>query len=115
MIQTEERLNDALKTQETLATEMSHRVKNLLVLVESMMCLSARRALNKEDLVAKFTARLHALADANALLRRGFDHFGMEPTLPRSSHVSCGRMMRVGPSCGGRPYQLASGRPTISP
>jgi two-component sensor histidine kinase len=74
MIQTEERLNDALKAQETLATEMSHRVKNLFVLVESMMRLSARGAVNKEDLAAKFTARLHALADANALVRRGFDH-----------------------------------------
>jgi two-component sensor histidine kinase len=74
MIQTEERLNDALKTQEALATEMGHRVKNLFVLVESMMRLSARGAVNKEDLVAKFTARLHALADANALVRRGFDH-----------------------------------------
>jgi two-component sensor histidine kinase len=74
MIQTEERLNDALKTQETLATEMSHRVKNLFALVESMMRLSARGAVNKEDLVAKFTARLHALADANALVHRGFDH-----------------------------------------
>ena len=74
MIQTEERLNDALKTQETLATEMSHRVKNLFVLVESMMRLIARGAVNKEDLVTNFTARLHALADANALVRRGFDH-----------------------------------------
>jgi HWE histidine kinase len=74
MIQTEERLNDALKTQETLATEMSHRVKNLFALVESIMRLSARGAANKEDFVAKFTARLHALADANALVRRDFDH-----------------------------------------
>ena len=74
MIQTEERLNDALKTQEALATEMSHRVKNLFVLVESMMRLIARGAVNKEDLVTNFTARLHALADANALVRRGFDH-----------------------------------------
>jgi two-component sensor histidine kinase len=74
MIQTEERLNDALKIQETLATEMSHRVKNLFALVENMMRLSARGAVNKEDLVAKFTGRLHALADANALVRRGLDH-----------------------------------------
>jgi two-component sensor histidine kinase len=74
MIQTEERLNDALKIQETFATEMSHRVKNLFALVENMMRLSARGAVNKEDLVAKFTGRLHALADANALVRRGLDH-----------------------------------------
>ena len=74
MIQAEERLNDALKFQETLATEMSHRVKNLFALIENMMRLSARGAVNKEDLVTKFSGRLHALADASALVRRGLDH-----------------------------------------
>jgi two-component sensor histidine kinase len=95
---------------------MSHRVKNLFVLVESMMRLSARGAVNKEDLVANFTARLHALADANALLRRGFDHL---PWDGADFAEIVTRILRphgeVDPSCGGRPYQLASGRPTVLP
>jgi two-component sensor histidine kinase len=70
MIQSEERLSQALRIQETLADEMSHRVKNVFTLAESMVRLSTRSALSKEDLAAKLMGRLHALADAHALVRR---------------------------------------------
>jgi len=72
MIQSEERLSHALSVKETLADEMSHRVTNVFALVQSMVRLSARSAVSKEDLAAKLMGRLHALADAHALVRRRF-------------------------------------------
>jgi two-component sensor histidine kinase len=78
MIQSEERLSQALSIQETLAEEMNHRVKNVFALAESMVRLSARSAVSKEDLAAKLMGRLHALADAHALVRRRFDQMPWE-------------------------------------
>jgi two-component sensor histidine kinase len=73
MIQSEERLSHALRIQETLADEMNHRVKNVFALTEGMVRLSTRRALSKEDLAATLMGRLHALAEAHALVGRRFD------------------------------------------
>jgi two-component sensor histidine kinase len=78
MIQSEERLSQALSIQETLAEEMNHRVKNVFALAESMVRLSARSAVSKEDLATKLIGRLHALADAHALVRRRFDQMPWE-------------------------------------
>src|SRR5882672_2939230 len=78
MIQSEERLNHALKVQETLADEMSHRVRNVFALTTSMVRLSAQSALTKEDLAATLMGRLHALADAHALVRWRSDHMPWE-------------------------------------
>jgi two-component sensor histidine kinase len=78
MIQSEERLSQALSIQETLADEMSHRVTNVFALAESMVRLSARSAVSKEDLASKLLGRLHALADAHALVRRRFDQMPWE-------------------------------------
>ncbi len=78
MIQSEERLSQALRLQQTLAEEMSHRVKNVFALAESMVRVSARSAASKEDLAAKLTGRLHALADAHALVRRRSDQMPWE-------------------------------------
>jgi two-component sensor histidine kinase len=78
MIQSEDRLSQALSVQETLADEMSHRVTNVFALAESMVRLSARSAVNKEDLAAKLMGRLHALADAHALVRRRFGQMPWE-------------------------------------
>jgi two-component sensor histidine kinase len=78
MIQAEERLSQALRIQETLADEMSHRVKNVFALTEGMVRLSARSAVSKEDLAATLQGRLHALADAHALVRRRFDQMPWE-------------------------------------
>jgi two-component sensor histidine kinase len=73
MIRAEERLSQALRVQETLADEMSHRVKNVFALTAGMVRLSARNAVSKEDLAATLQGRLHALAEAHALVRRRFD------------------------------------------
>jgi two-component sensor histidine kinase len=78
MIQSEERLSQALSIQETLAEEMDHRVKNVFTLAESMVRLSARSAASREELAAKLMGRLHALADAHALVRRRFDQIPWE-------------------------------------
>jgi two-component sensor histidine kinase len=72
MIQSEERLSLALQRQEMLTREMSHRVKNLFAITSGMIRITARGASTKEELVEKFSARLQALANANALVRRSF-------------------------------------------
>jgi two-component sensor histidine kinase len=72
MIQTEERLTQALQQQETLAREMSHRVKNLFAITDSMIRMSSRSAGTKEELASSLSGRLHALASANALVHRSF-------------------------------------------
>jgi two-component sensor histidine kinase len=72
MIQTEDQLSLALQTQEVLAREMSHRVKNLFALAASMIRLSKRSAATKDELADVLAGRMQALADANALVRRQF-------------------------------------------
>lgn len=72
MVQAEERLTLALQRQETLTREMSHRVKNLFAITDSMIRMSARNAQTKEELAKSLSGRLHALASANALVRRSF-------------------------------------------
>src|SRR5215213_9712903 len=76
MIQSEERLKSALDRQETLTREMGHRVKNVFAITDGMLRISARAASTKEELVKSLSARLHALAGANALVRRTFDVMG---------------------------------------
>jgi two-component sensor histidine kinase len=73
MIQSEDRLSQALRIQETLTVEMNHRVKNVFALTEGMVRLSAHSAVSKEDLAATLMGRLHSLAEAHALAGRRFD------------------------------------------
>lgn len=80
--QKEERLRTALEEQEILTREMGHRVKNLFAIADSMIRLSARRSATKEQMAETLSGRLHALADANALIRRTFSPTG------RSSNAS---------------------------
>jgi hypothetical protein len=116
MIQSEERLSQALTVQETLATEMSHRVKNAFALTESLVRLSARSAASKEDLAAKLLGRLHALADAHALVRR---RFGQLPWEQADFHEILARILLPhdeGRSViGDRRFRWAKGRPTMLP
>jgi len=69
MIRSEERLTSALERQETLTREMGHRVKNVFAITDGMLRISARAASTKGELVKGLSARLHALAGANALVR----------------------------------------------
>lgn len=72
MIQGENQLQLALEQQDTLVREMSHRIKNLFAVADSMVRATARNALTKEELAETVSGRLHALAQANGLIRRTF-------------------------------------------
>ncbi|WP_354124875.1 HWE histidine kinase domain-containing protein [Bradyrhizobium sp. LA6.10] len=71
-VQTEQRLKLVLQQQETLMREMSHRIKNLFSVADSMVRMTARNAATKEELAETLSGRLHALAQANGLIRRSF-------------------------------------------
>lgn len=72
MIQSEQRLSLAAQKQETLMREISHRIKNLFSVADSMVRLTARSATTKDELAATLSGRLHALSEANGLIRRSF-------------------------------------------
>jgi two-component sensor histidine kinase len=72
MVRGEERLQRALSEQETLASEMSHRVKNLFAMTDGLLRMTARNTETKEEMSQVLSGRLHALASAHALVRSGF-------------------------------------------
>jgi two-component sensor histidine kinase len=78
MVLSDDRLKKALDEQETLTREMSHRLKNLFSVIESMIAMSARKSGTKEELVESLTGRIHALAVAHGLVRRTFSHVALE-------------------------------------
>ena len=85
MLQAERRLEQALAEQQTLAQEMSHRVKNLFAMTTGLVRLSAKDAGTKDDLVRLLSGRLRALADVHALVRRDFG--AQHSAAPRSSDL----------------------------
>lgn len=72
-IQAERKLQQALEAQETLTKEMSHRVKNVFAIADALIRTTARSVETKDELANSLTGRLHALAEAHALVRRSFD------------------------------------------
>ena len=79
MLNTEERLKEALEQQETLAKEMSHRVKNLFMVTAGIVRASEKSASTPAEMSKVISGRLQALAEANALVRRNFaDHAVVE-------------------------------------
>lgn len=70
MAKTEERLRQALLEQETLAREMSHRVKNVYALTESMIRLTATKVDSPAAMADSLTGRIRAMADAHSLTHR---------------------------------------------
>jgi two-component sensor histidine kinase len=70
MTREEERLRAALDEQELLAKEMSHRLKNLFAMTDGMIRGSARSSETVDDMASALSGRLHALADAHALVER---------------------------------------------
>ncbi len=71
-------LQQTLDEQETLAREMSHRVKNLFAVTESMVQVSARGAATKEEMARLLSGRLRALATAHTLIRRNLGEVGID-------------------------------------
>jgi len=76
MIEDRRKLQAALEEQETLAKEMSHRVKNLFAVAESMVRMSMRTPGTKEEMAKSLIGRFHALASAHGLIRRSFSTEG---------------------------------------
>ena len=72
MTRAEQALQQALEEQLTLTGEMGHRVKNLFALVDSMIRMAAKDGQTKEEYAKSLSARVHALASANSLVRRTF-------------------------------------------
>lgn len=72
MHQTELRLSKAVAEQESLAKEMSHRVKNVFNIVYGMIHLGAKHAGTKEELAQALSGRVRALAVAHSMVRRSF-------------------------------------------
>lgn len=79
MLDSEHRLRDALEQQETLAKEMSHRVKNLFAITDGLIRASNRGSTTKDEFAASLSGRLHALASAHALVSRNLQEVGLVP------------------------------------
>jgi two-component sensor histidine kinase len=76
MARTEERLKNALDEQLIIAGEMTHRIKNLFAMTDGMIRYSAKTAATTAEMSALLSGRLHALANAHALVRREFGEIG---------------------------------------
>ena len=87
MLRSEDRLKTALEEQELLTREMGHRVKNLFAIADGMIRLSARSATSKEQMEESLSGRLHALAGANALVRRTFSTNGQSINASNLSEI----------------------------
>jgi two-component sensor histidine kinase len=84
MLKTEQSLQRALDEQETLAREMSHRVKNLFSMIDALIRISGKGMVSADEMTKLLSGRLHALASAHALVRRSFSPAGQ---LPQSSDL----------------------------
>lgn len=73
MVQSDLQLKKALEEQETLTKEMSHRIKNLFAITDSMIRFTSNASHTKEEMAESLTGRLHALAVAHGLVRRSFN------------------------------------------
>jgi two-component sensor histidine kinase len=79
MVRSEETLQRALSEQETVAQEMSHRVKNLFAMTDGLIRMTARNTTTKDEMSAALSGRMHALAAAHALVRPSFKTLGPVP------------------------------------
>lgn len=76
MLRAERRLQQALRQQEMLTNEMSHRVKNSFAVSNAMVSMALKSATSKEDMAQILRGRFHALASAQGLIRRSFGSNG---------------------------------------
>jgi two-component sensor histidine kinase len=76
MLRREEQSRRALEEQETVAMEMSHRLKNLFAVTDGMIRGTARNAATPAALADALSGRLHALASAQALILRNVSEIG---------------------------------------
>jgi two-component sensor histidine kinase len=74
---TKQQLQKALDEQLVLAREMTHRIKNLFAITDGMIRFSAKSATTPAEMAALLSGRLHALANAHALVRQEFSEVGI--------------------------------------
>ena len=72
MVRSEARLKKALDEQEILTREMSHRIKNLFAITDSMIRMASRGAPSKQAMADALLGRIRALSDAHGLVRQSF-------------------------------------------
>jgi thiamine pyrophosphate-dependent acetolactate synthase large subunit-like protein len=74
--ETDKQLTATLEKQEKLTKETSrHLVKILFGITDAMIRMTSRNSSTKEEMTEQLSGRIHALANANALVRRSFgDH-----------------------------------------
>jgi two-component sensor histidine kinase len=84
MLKSEQSLQRALEEQETVAREMSHRVKNLFAMIDALIRISGKGVTSADEMTKLLSGRLQALSSAHALVRRSFSPVGQ---LPHSSDL----------------------------
>jgi two-component sensor histidine kinase len=73
VVQGEERLKASLFEQETLAREMSHRLKNMFSMALGLIRATEKASSTPAEMSRSLSGRMEALATASALVRRNFD------------------------------------------
>ncbi|MCW5690806.1 MAG: hypothetical protein KIT48_00420 [Pseudolabrys sp.] len=63
----QQRLKDAFDVQQLLTREMSHRLKNLLAVVQGLMHMASRQSTTAIDLTTRIDATLQALSVARTV------------------------------------------------
>jgi two-component sensor histidine kinase len=76
MLSAEQRLQHALDEQLILSREMTHRIKNLFAMTDSMIRLTAKSSTTSTEMSEVLSGRLHALANAHSLVRPEFSELG---------------------------------------
>jgi two-component sensor histidine kinase len=113
MVQTQHRLQAAVAQQETLTSEMSHRIKNLFAVVDAMISFTKRSATSADEFAAILHGRLHALASANALVRQSFTEGLKAPEVRAASlHALIHAILKPYETLGGQRFS-ASGEEII--
>lgn len=101
MARVESQLREALEEQESLAGEMSHRVKNVLTLIDALIRISARAATSPSEMAQILSGRVQALSAAQSLVRESYRAIGEEPGLSDFADIL---------AAVSRPYDSLAGR-----
>ena len=80
MARSEAALRQSLEEQETIAKEMSHRLKNIFTMADGMIRVSAKTAETPGAMANALSGRIGALARAHSLLRRKVQDIGSAAT-----------------------------------
>ncbi|HTK35069.1 MAG TPA: HWE histidine kinase domain-containing protein [Caulobacteraceae bacterium] len=113
MQRAQEKLHRALEEQETLTQEMSHRVKNLFAVTDGMIRMTARKASSKDEMAEMLSGRLHALANAHALVSRNLREIGHAPSASNMGAVIEAVVLPHQPQAGHSEPRVVIHGPTV--